>query len=85
MRPATRLVSGSAPRPRAISIASTSDSSSSSSDSISARSYDQPTSPKASAAARQSRRAIAACGGDIGVATSTSIPATAAQAATRIA
>ena len=62
MRPATRLVSGSAPSPRAISIASTSGSSSSSSDSISARSYVQPTSPNASAAASQSRRTIAACG-----------------------
>ena len=43
IRSATRLVSGSAPSPRAISIASASDSSSSSSDSISARSYVQPT------------------------------------------
>ena len=82
MRRATRLVSGSAPSRRAISSASTSDSSSSSSDSISARSYVQPTSPKASAAAtpvalahRRERAATTAAS------SSTSIPATAAHAA----
>ena len=85
MRSVTRRVRGSAPSPRAISIASTSDSSSSSSDSSRARSYVHPMSPNSSAASRQSRWSMAAYGPDTGSSSSTSIPATAAQPAIRIA